>query len=542
MKSVHKIRRSPKSEHGFTMIVTIGVMFVTSLLLVAAFTISNGDIVQSRESSTQKQAYYAALAGLQQYEYQLQANPDFWETCKKLEGTGSADNGEGKVLGEAHEHYVVTPLVAESAPSGTKECSTVSPFTTMIQSSGQLANTFRVKALGEVKATSGHASTRTLIATFGVTNFLDFVYYTNYETLDPGLYSNSSLASECEGKYYETWHKAGLSCTAIQFASGDEIEGPMHTNDTADIGGAATFGRKGHEPKDKVEMYRGTYGADAGCKGGATYYTATGCYIEKGQGAEELLPPPNDESLASYVEPENEYEGTVHLELKGSEIAVTYHNSGGTTVSKTVKWPANGLLYVKASTTHACNFKYIWNSSDTSSEEAERIYCGDVYVKGNYEQPLTIASAADVIVNGNLYPTGLKLANSGEAATKPSGTDVLGLIANEYVRVYHPCSSNHNGSGSLTSPWIYAGILATTHSWLVDNFNCGEPLGKLNVYGAIGQDYRGPVGEGSPSSIVHGYSKNYEYDERLATDEPPYFLAPLKAGWKVIRQTAPAPG
>jgi hypothetical protein len=39
-----------------------------------------------------------------------------------------------------------------------------------------------------------------------------------------------------------------------------------------------------------------------------------------------------------------------------------------------------------------------------------------------------------------------------------------------------------------------------------------------------------------------GYLKNYNYDERLATDEPPYFLAPLKAGWKIIRETAPTQG
>lgn len=542
MRPTRGIPRAPRAEQGFTMIVTIGVMFVTSMLLVAAFTISNGDIAQSRNNTTQKQAYYAALAGLQQYEYQLQANPDFWQTCKKVEGTASAETAEHTIVGEPGEHYAVTPIVAETAPSGTKECSTESPFTTMIQSTGTFANTFRVKSVGEVKASSGHSSTRTIIATFGVTNFLDYVYYTNYETMDPGLYGNTSLASKCEGKYYETWHKEGLSCEVIQFGAGDEVEGPMHTNDSADVSGSATFGRKGHEPKDRIEMYRGTYGTDSGCKSGATYYTATGCYIEKGQGAEELLPPPNDESLGSYVEPENEYEGTTHLELKGKEIAVTYHNGKGEVFTKTVKWPNNGLIYVKGSSSNACGYKYQADSSDTSAEESEETYCGNVYVSGNYEKPLTIAGTADVIITGNLYPTGLKLANAGESATKPSGTAVLGLIAGEYVRVYHPCSSGKNGKNSLSGPWIYAGILATQHSWLVDNSNCGEALGKLNVYGAIGQDYRGIVAEVSGSTVIHGYSKNYEYDERLATDEPPYFLAPLKAGWKVVRQTAPSFG
>ena len=64
-------------------------------------------------------------------------------------------------------------------------------------------------------------------------------------------------------------------------------------------------------------------------------------------------------------------------------------------------------------------------------------------------------------------------------------------------------------------------------------------LGNLNIYGAIGQNYRGVVGTGAGGT---GYLKNYEYDDRLATTEPPYFLTPLKAGWKIVRQTAQSPG
>ena len=93
-------------------------------------------------------------------------------------------------------------------------------------------------------------------------------------------------------------------------------------------------------------------------------------------------------------------------------------------------------------------------------------------------------------------------------------------------------------NGSLENIWVYAAILSTSHSFLVDNFTCGEELGKLNVYGAIAQDYRGIVG----TSGETGYIKDYKYDGRLATDEPPYFLAPLKAGWKIIRETAPSAG
>jgi hypothetical protein len=81
-------------------------------------------------------------------------------------------------------------------------------------------------------------------------------------------------------------------------------------------------------------------------------------------------------------------------------------------------------------------------------------------------------------------------------------------------------------------------MLATQHSLIVDNSGCGAGLGNLNIYGAIGQNYRGVVGRSGGA----GYVKNYEYDDRLATSEPPYFLTPLKAGWKIVRQTAQSPG
>ena len=69
------------------MIIALGVMLVTSLLLVAAFTVADGDMSLSRSDTTQKQAYYAALAGIQEYEYKLQNNPDYWETCEKPKST-----------------------------------------------------------------------------------------------------------------------------------------------------------------------------------------------------------------------------------------------------------------------------------------------------------------------------------------------------------------------------------------------------------------------------------------------------------------------
>jgi type II secretory pathway pseudopilin PulG len=511
------------AQDGFTMIIALMVMFVTSLLLVAAFTAANSDDQLAHQDTTQKQAYYAALAGVQEYEYELQSNPDYWETCGAPKST---------VPEEASESYDVKLLPASSAPTGTTECSASNPIGTVIESKGPLANTFRIKSVGSVKNAGYTASaTRTIIATFRVSGFLDYIYYTNFETLDPGLYN---APAACIGAYYSQW-EGKAECQSIVFTSGDEVNGPMHTNDAARVEGSATFGRKGQSPSDVVEINGGTY-PSASCEGSAKYYTATSCYTK---GA-TLTPPPEDTTLASYVKSPNEFAGATHLILNGTTntIKATYYeeNAKGELVQaeKTISWPENGLIFV----THgakACGYAYEAENNDNSYEVEHEKSCGTVYVKGTYSKSLDIGAESDAVIDGNVMPTSVE----SDPGAEPTGTAVLGLIAQNYVRVYHPCSGyKGNEEGSLENPYIYAAILSTTHSFIVDNWKCGKELGKLHVYGAIAQDYRGAVGTTGGT----GYLKDYKYDSRLATDEPPYFLAPLKAGWTIIRETAPNGG
>ncbi len=516
------LRRAARDERGFTMIIAIGVMFVTGLILVAAFTVANGDVHNSQRDLGSKQAYYAAIAGIQQYEYELQAEPNFWQKCQTLETAKKEE--EEKAKEKDYTKYVVKPVPANKQPS----CTTSSPFATMIESKGTYANTFRIRSTGYGPTESNKVGrvSRSLIATFAVTGFLDYLWYTNFETEDPGLYreSNKTLATQCEGKHYTEWSKEKYSCPKIEW-NGDAIEGPFHTEDTAYVTGGGTFGRAGHEPKDLVEMRGGTYGSSSGCKG-STYNTTSGCY-ETGV---SLPLPPEDTSLKFYLEPGGILTGETWLTLEGSTMTVKRYNEKGTLETKTgVSIPSNGLIYVQSN--GSCGLEgFEAEGSDTSTEITEAKNCGTVFVSGYYEKGMTIAAENDVIVNGNVYPKGTTLGN------EPGGTAVLGLIANNYVRVYHPCSSGKNTT-PWENPWVYAAILATKHSWIVDNANCGSLQGKLNIYGALAQNYRGVVYRNG-----HGYEKHYVYDERLATDEPPYFLQPLKAGWKVVRQVAQSPG
>jgi Tfp pilus assembly protein PilX len=551
MISTSKTHPCTRSEGGFSLIVVLSVMLISSALLIAGLTATINDIHLSYSSSNHTQAYYAALAGVQEYAYKLQDNPDYWETCEGPSGESES------------AHYEVTVLAAESDTAG-KTCEASNPFTTIIEAKGAHANTFRIEATacsGATKLTScakqaANVQVRHVIATFGVTGFLDFAYFTQYEDEDPSI-ANEPV-SECEQYYSVRSKNKNNPCTEIEFAPEDGVRGPMHTDDAANVCGSVEFGRKERKEQGDPDTIEINGGVNLVCGGSPTYNTATGSYVK----GKELKAPESDSSLKLYVEPANELEGATHLVLNGSSNTIEVTNSAG---KKSLSWPANGLLYVqKKAKGAACTYEYQQVAADLANEVPEEEGCGTVYVSGTYSKSLTIAAERELIINGSIVPTGVT------PGQEPTGTDTLGLIASHIVRIYHPVEETYkksgscqgkdkevksgicerinnenecdaeNASGSLENPWIYAAILSTSHSFAVDNYDCGKqaPLGKLNIYGAIAQKFRGIVGTTGGT----GYLKNYVYDERLATDEPPYFLAPLKAGWKVIRETATKAG
>jgi hypothetical protein len=170
-------------------------------------------------------------------------------------------------------------------------------------------------------------------------------------------------------------------------------------------------------------------------------------------------------------------------------------------------------------------YDYIQNYNNSSN-------CGDVAVSGSYSTNVTIGAEDDIIVTADL--------------THPTGSDaMMGLVANQFVRVYHPVSptnrtSNQSGcsnNGGARVNNIDAAILATQGSFLTDNWDCGSSLGNLNVDGAITQYWRGAVG----TSGGNGYTKAYVYDPRLRYREPPNFLDPTTALWGLLRQSEQSP-
>jgi Tfp pilus assembly protein PilX len=535
-----------RSERGFSMIVVMGVMAASSLFVAAAFAAANGDLPLTRDSQDRKQAYAAAEAGIAFYQFHLNQDPDYWNRCTAVpppnstelnpvndawDGVGADPRNWRSVAGLKTE-YTIELVPANSNP----KCLPGNAATMINQSSGG----FKIRATGRPRADS--KLRRTLVAQFRRKSFLDFLYFTDYETVDPLAYDSSDqgrAGDDCAERY-----RAARSswCDEIQFATDDAINGPFHTNDDVLTCGTPIFGRNS---VDAIEFMAPTWGrkltSGEGCSSG-------GSPDFKGAirtGVTKLTMPSTNAELEAAALPGYLFTGTTKIRFNGPPannmtVWKNYRpstNTFGTGGSVTdMALPANGVIYVKTGT--GCGT--IIPPVDATYNEG--VGCGNLYVSGTYTKSMTLGAKNDIIVK----PDGTTSGTVSVSLVKPAGSDhVLGLIANNFVRVYHKVNRDSYGNCTtdaipvLQNVTIDAAILTLAHSFVVDNWRCGNPLAKLTVIGAIAQKYRGAVGTVGASGS--GYIKDYNYDDRLRYRSPPYFLTPVAAGWGVVRSNEQVP-
>jgi Tfp pilus assembly protein PilX len=506
-------------ERGFAMVAVIAALTVSSLLVVGAVAAANGDLPIARESQDRKAAYGAAEAGLNYYLFHLNEDPDYWTKCNQVADPNPADltdNSPVNVAGANPRTWRTIPDTKSSytiellpAPEQAK-CIPGNQGTMLDPTTG----TFRIRATGK----SGDV-TRSIVATFRRKGFLDFLYLTNYETLDPDADSSATTTVPMCAKPRSL--RSSL-CTRIVFQEGDQLKGPLHTNDESILTcGVPIFGRA--DANDKVEVTGsvapGWINLGSGCASGTpTFRTAD---ARLGLGADTVDFPTSNNSLETVAAPPKgaRYTGKTIITLNGSANTMNVWNANQSPQQQNnVPLPANGVIYVKAGS--GC----VLNSYPTAANYDEGNQCAVAYVSGSYDKSLTIASAGDIIVKPTIGvdDTGLvRVANSAA---------VLGLIATRYVRVYHKTSD------AVQDVKIDAAILSLQHSFIVDNFSSGAHIGDLRITGAIAQNFRGPVGQGTA-----GFTKDYNYDDRLNYRSPPYFLPPLNAAWSVTRKNEQVP-
>lgn len=161
---------------------------------------------------------------------------------------------------------------------------------------------------------------------------------------------------------------------------------------------------------------------------------------------------------------------------------------------------------------------------------------GDAYVEGEVLGRVTIATESNVVLTSSLRDSTASLV-SGAGYGKPSGSSqsVIGTVAGEFAYLYRPTTSG----GSWVSDWresnandpiLNVALLAVDACFAAQDPSLESRNGFIYLWGSISQKYRCIVG------FRGGYSKSYQYDERMQWLAPPYLVNLFGEPWEVRRR------
>ena len=145
MMSMHTVRRRVRDESGVTVLLALFVLTLTTLILGAVYQAVTNDTQGTRLNVDQGRAYAAAQAGIAQYTYQLNQNPNYWQGCKSVTNVAVPNSTDGG----STEYYSYKPIPATTAPVNDQKCDTANPAGTMIEGGASASpGSFRIEVTG----------------------------------------------------------------------------------------------------------------------------------------------------------------------------------------------------------------------------------------------------------------------------------------------------------------------------------------------------------------------------------------------------------
>lgn len=271
----------------------------------------------------------------------------------------------------------------------------------------------------------------------------------------------------------------------IWFATGDVIDGPLHSNDRIAIYGSPIF----TGPVTSAASH---------------FQPSSDFRPDFRQGYQLGVPPvifPTFQDVTNNYWEMNDEPPEVVLDARLYRHASVVLNPDGTVTYSVWRLVGQDTVYTVPPTTRPV------------SELRGVIFVqGDVSVHGVLDGQLTIVATEEIrIVDDIRY-----------AASDPSGRplegcdDLLGLISGGNVIIA-------NTEANRNDVIIDAAILAMTASFAVENYQDGPFRGYIHLWGSIAQKTRGPVGTFSSYGAHTGYLKDYHFDWRLLDVAPPYY-------------------
>jgi hypothetical protein len=560
MLTTLSLRRRSDGDEGWAMIMVIGSVFIMTILGVAALAVVLNGMSTSRRDQSWQAALQAADAGIDDYVARLQLDPNYW-TQGNNDPSNTAMSGWRNVPGaggESQMHYVVDN--SNTSNSGYIK----------LTSQGRVRNT-----------------TRTVSVTLAKENFLDYMYFTRFETIDPVAYTaaqdpNNQASTVCAKHAYAPDNRPdpgqNVYCQPIYFQSADVLKGPVHSEDKIRFNGSPTFQDEfSTEWQDPAGKYY-------------TCISACNPTFAKPPMWSSVPFPHTNVSLRQWADPTQGGSGCI---FKGP-TSIVFGYAGGVSsitvkspetpsnvstgacgthdwsVAQTVPAPNGQVIYVDGYTGNCNAMPAIGypvagdaNSALNPVKLAPNCHNGDAYVQGWVKGQFTIGTANNIIVTDDIryvgtnttttpasLSTGIPTSSANSPSTKDTqGSDLLGLSASNFVEIYHPmkncsvssgvadCSADvsvANPGGGPAYPFtniqVDAALVASADSVLNQNWDTGPDQGVYTIVGGMIQQFRGPVG----TSGGTGFDKDYNYDSRLKTLTPPHLADLASSAWNVV--------
>lgn len=219
--------RKAADETGAALVVVLALSITMLILITAALSFSISGVKTAHNDADTTAALAAAYAGVDEYasrlsndsRYQRYGNPDAPFTV----ATGSDESVALPSAGEENPAFGVGADGPWADIAGTDGRAS---FRYEVDNSRYSSTgTLRVRSTGKV----GN-ETASVVADLKQTGFIDYLYYSTYEIMDPSIADpncDSGFSAYLSGGN----PRHGSDCVEIQFAAGDVLNGKVHSND-----------------------------------------------------------------------------------------------------------------------------------------------------------------------------------------------------------------------------------------------------------------------------------------------------------------------
>ncbi len=271
------------------------------------------------------------------------------------------------------------------------------------------------------------------------------------------------------------------------WSTGDSAWGPVHTNDKFNISGSPVFMKKATAYASAVPTVN-----NAVWNGGYEWGI-------------KIPYPTNLNSFISAARDSSPTGGRYIQGLGNNDTTYLVFNTDGTV---DVTAPLHGIDTTFPST------------SALTPNGAFAVIGGNLDVQGTVSGNLAVGAVTDPLGRGGYVSITDNILYAHDPTIDPTSTDKLGVYATFDITVAYDGSQPIS---KYTNRKVNASIFTLKGMFQVDQAKNGPIRGQLSTFGAMMQYYRGQIGKVVGGTLQAGYSKYFQYDQRLTLSPPLYF-------------------